>query len=197
VEPVPGDEAGLGWRTRVKFAVRPDGVAGLRRHRSHEVMEIGDCPIAHPLVDAAAVTGRDWPGTVTVEVAVAPGSGQRAVIVAGGAPAPEIAADTVLSAPAARARRPGRAGGAVVRGRGYLRQRAAGRDWRVSPAGFWQVHPGAADTLAAAVLDALRPQPGEVALDLYCGAGLFAGVLAAAVGPSGTVIGIEADAAAV
>src|SRR5208282_4392896 len=102
VEPVPGDEAGLGWRTRVKFAVRPDGVAGLRRHRSHEVMEIGDCPIAHPLVDAAAVTGRDWPGTVTVEVAVAPGSGQRAVIVAGGAPAPEIAADTVLSAPAAR-----------------------------------------------------------------------------------------------
>jgi len=67
----------------------------------------------------------------------------------------------------------------------------------VSPAGFWQVHPGAADTLAAAVLDALGPQPGEVALDLYCGAGLFAGVLAAAVGPSGAVIGIEADAVAV
>ena len=82
-------------------------------------------------------------------------------------------------------------------GDGYLRQRAAGRPWRVSAAGFWQVHPGAADTLAAAVLDALRPQPGEVALDLYCGAGLFAGVLAAAVGPSGAVIGIEADAAAV
>ena len=85
----------------------------------------------------------------------------------------------------------------MVRGRGYLRQRAAGRDWRVSPAGFWQVHPDAADTLAAAVLDVLRPEPGEVALDLYCGAGLFAGVLATAVGPSGAVIGIEADATAV
>jgi tRNA/tmRNA/rRNA uracil-C5-methylase (TrmA/RlmC/RlmD family) len=84
-----------------------------------------------------------------------------------------------------------------VRGSGYLRQRAAGRDWRVSPAGFWQVHPAAAGTLAAAVLDALRPEPGQVALDLYCGAGLFAGVLARAVGPAGTVIGIEADAAAV
>jgi tRNA/tmRNA/rRNA uracil-C5-methylase (TrmA/RlmC/RlmD family) len=36
-----------------------------------------------------------------------------------------------------------------------------------------------------------------VALDLYCGAGLFAGVLAEAVGPTGAVIGIEADAAAV
>jgi tRNA/tmRNA/rRNA uracil-C5-methylase (TrmA/RlmC/RlmD family) len=85
----------------------------------------------------------------------------------------------------------------VARGPGYLRQRAAGRDWRVSAAGFWQVHPGAADTLAAAVLGALRPRPGDVALDLYCGAGLFAGVLAEAVGPRGAVIGIEADAAAV
>src|ERR1700733_10742825 len=52
VEPLPGDEgaaarstdtvatdpgqAGLGWRTRVQFAVRPDGLAGLRAHRSHE-----------------------------------------------------------------------------------------------------------------------------------------------------------------
>ena len=221
VEPVPGDEAGLGWRTRMKFAVGQDGVAGLRRHRSHEIMEIGGCPIAHPLVDAAAVTGRNWRGAVSVEVAAAPGSGQRAVIVAGGAPAPEIEADIVLSRPTRRAGRArgaeragrtrgegragsaGRAGGAgrpglvVARGPGYLRQRAAGRDWRVSPAGFWQVHPAAADTLAAAVLDALRPRPGEVALDLYCGAGLFAGVLATAVGPSGAVIGIEADAAAV
>ena len=39
-----------------------------------------------------------------------------------------------------------------VRGRGYLTQRAGGRDWRVSLGGFWQVHPGAADVLAAAVL---------------------------------------------
>ena len=33
--------------------------------------------------------------------------------------------------------------------------------------------------------DALRPRPGEVALDLYCGAGLFAGVLAAGGRPGG------------
>jgi tRNA/tmRNA/rRNA uracil-C5-methylase (TrmA/RlmC/RlmD family) len=213
VEPMPGEENGLGWRTRVTFAVGPDGAAGLRRHRSHDVMEIGDCPIAHPLVAAAAVTGQTWPDAAWVEVAAAPGSGQRAVIIGGDAPASEIAADTVLSS---RTGRPGRSGQAertgrtrhtrrtghtgrakVVRGTGYLRQRAAGRDWRVSAAGFWQVHPGAADTLAAAVLDTLRPRPGEVALDLYCGAGLFAGGLAGAVGPSGTVIGIEADPAAV
>src|SRR4029077_7441313 len=40
-------------------------------------------------------------------------------------------------------------------------------------------------------------QRGEVPLDLYCGAGLFTGLLAEAVGPGGTVIGIESDPAAV
>ncbi len=67
----------------------------------------------------------------------------------------------------------------------------------MSATGFWQVHPGAADALADAVLAALRPEPGETALDLFCGAGLFAGVLASAVGPDGRVIAVEQDAAAV
>jgi tRNA/tmRNA/rRNA uracil-C5-methylase (TrmA/RlmC/RlmD family) len=185
VEPMPGDETGLGWRTRVKYAVGPGGTAGLRRHRSHDVLEVGDCPIAHPLVIGAAATRRTWPGAAWVEVAAAPGSGQRAVITDRQVPGAPIDADTVMS------------GRRVARGTGYLRQRAADRDWRVSASGFWQVHPQAADTLAAAVLGALNPRPGETALDLYCGAGLFAGVLAGAVGPSGVVIGIESDAAAV
>ena len=84
-----------------------------------------------------------------------------------------------------------------VRGRGYLSQHAAGRDWRVSAGAFWQVHPAAADVLTGAVLAGLQPRPGDVALDLYCGVGLFAGALAPAVGPGGTVIGVEASEAAV
>ena len=84
-----------------------------------------------------------------------------------------------------------------VRGRTYLSHQAAGRDWRVSAGVFWQVHPSAADVLTEAVMTALGPRPGDVALDLYCGAGLFAGALAPAVGPGGTVVGVEADAAAV
>jgi tRNA/tmRNA/rRNA uracil-C5-methylase (TrmA/RlmC/RlmD family) len=36
-----------------------------------------------------------------------------------------------------------------------------------------------------------------VALDLFCGAGLFAGVLGEAVGPAGAVIGVESDRGAV
>lgn len=171
VEQLPGDSGGLAWRTRVRFAVGRDGVPGLYKHRSHQIARIGDCLIAHPLITDAEVTRQRWPGAKSVEVAVAAGTGDRAVLVQGGArrePQPR-----------------------------FLTQRAAGRDWRVSAAGFWQVHPGAADALADAVLATLRPEPGETALDLFCGSGLFAGILAEAVGPDGSVIAVEQDAAAV
>jgi tRNA/tmRNA/rRNA uracil-C5-methylase (TrmA/RlmC/RlmD family) len=84
-----------------------------------------------------------------------------------------------------------------VRGRQYLTQFAAGRHWQVNAGGFWQVHPAAADTLSEAVVGALEPKPGDSALDLYAGAGLFAGVLAPLVGADGSVTAIESDAAAV
>jgi tRNA/tmRNA/rRNA uracil-C5-methylase (TrmA/RlmC/RlmD family) len=167
VEALPGDAGGLGWRTRVRFAVGKDGRAGLYRHRSHQIVRVSDCLIAHRLVTEAGVTRASWPGAPWVDVAVAPAAGDRAVMV------------------------PGRHG--TPR---FLTQRAAGRDWRVSATGFWQVHPGAADALAEAVLASLRPEPGEIALDLFCGAGLFAGVLASAVGQEGMVIAVEQDATA-
>jgi tRNA/tmRNA/rRNA uracil-C5-methylase (TrmA/RlmC/RlmD family) len=195
VEPLDGAGDGLGWRTRVRFAVRRDGAVGLRKHRSHDIIDIGDCPIAHPLVTGAGVTRRRWPGATSVEVAVAAATGQRAVLIGGRAAGALDAAQTSAVDAVLLAGRAGRA--QPVRGRGYLTERAAGRTWRVAATTFWQVHPSAADTLATAVLGALRPQPGETAVDLYCGAGLFAGVLAQAVGPAGRVIGIEEQAGAV
>jgi tRNA/tmRNA/rRNA uracil-C5-methylase (TrmA/RlmC/RlmD family) len=173
VDALPGDPAGLGWRTRVSFAVRPDGTAGLRKHRSREVIGITDCLIAHPLVREAGVPGRRWPRARGVDVTVSPGSGQRSVTVSGPRQPPGEGA------------------------RPWLRQQAAGRAWRVSAGVFWQVHPAAADALTGAVLAALRPRPGDAALDLYCGAGLFAAALAEAVGPGGLVTAVESGVAAV
>jgi len=220
VEPIPSGwaagarGAGLGWRTRVQFAVRRDGVAGLRAHRSHEVIDVGECLIAHPSVSELGITKRRWPGADGVEALAGPA--ERAVIIAGGRRVPggrgaaggraaaggrgaaaggagdwaDVPADSVLSR--------GRNGAlTALRGRGYLTQHAAGRDWRVGVGSFWQVHPGAADVLADAVLAAVEPRAGDVALDLYCGAGLFGGVLADVVGPDGLVIGVESNAAAV
>jgi tRNA/tmRNA/rRNA uracil-C5-methylase (TrmA/RlmC/RlmD family) len=81
----------------------------------------------------------------------------------------------------------------VLEGPDRVREHAVGRQWELAASGFWQVHPAAADTLARCVLDFLAPAPGETALDLYAGAGLFAGVLAEGVGPTGHVLAVEAD----
>lgn len=62
--------------------------------------------------------------------------------------------------------------------RGEIVELAAGRQFAVDFAGFWQVHPKAADVLVDAVLEGLQPAAGERAFDLYCGVGLFAGALA-------------------
>ena len=168
VEAVPGDDAGLGWRTRVRLAVDGEGRAGLRRHRSHEVEVLEQCPLLHPAVAATGVLGRRWTGAAEVQVAVAAGSGGQVVVVDG-----------------------------VAQGPVRLREEVAGRSWRVDGTGFWQVHPGAAGALVAAVRDAVSPRPGEHLLDLYAGVGLFAGVLAADLGAGGRVDAVEADAGAV
>ena len=99
----------------------------MRKHRSHEVVPVDDCLIAHP--EATEPT----PGVVVTE--------------------------------------------RVVTAHGT-------REYAVAGDGFWQVHPGAPEVLVEAVLDLLRPQPGERALDLYAGVGLFAGFLLDAVGPA-------------
>ena len=61
----------------------------------------------------------------------------------------------------------------------------------VAADGFWQVHPEAPRVLVEAVLDLLAPQPGERALDLYSGVGLFARFVGEATGAR--VVAVEAD----
>lgn len=84
-----------------------------------------------------------------------------------------------------------------VPGRAKVTQDAAGRVWTFDATAFWQVHPGAADALVAAVGAMLQPRPGEHLLDLYAGVGLFAGAFADALGPGGRVDAVESDDVAV
>jgi tRNA/tmRNA/rRNA uracil-C5-methylase (TrmA/RlmC/RlmD family) len=161
----------LGWRTRLQLATDDTGRVGLRRHRSHDVELIDHCPLGTEAVNAVDAPARLWPEAAVVEV-IASTTGETAV----------------LESPRLRAAKPRRTGPAA------LTEVAAGRRWRVSTGGFWQVHPEAASTLAAAVVDLVRPEPGEAVLDLYAGAGLFAGVLAPLVGVTGRVLAVEADA---
>jgi tRNA/tmRNA/rRNA uracil-C5-methylase (TrmA/RlmC/RlmD family) len=95
---------------------------------------------------------------------------------------------------------PGPAGGVVevmaLGDRHGARVPVLGRLFEVAAGGFWQVHSAAPALLVTAVLEALRPQPGESCMDLYAGVGLFAAFLGAAVGPTGSVTAVEASARA-
>jgi tRNA/tmRNA/rRNA uracil-C5-methylase (TrmA/RlmC/RlmD family) len=168
VEPVAGDRDGLGWRTRVEFAVDDAGRAGLRRHRSHDVVPVDRCLIASPGVTDAAVTARTWTDTEAVDVTE---TSFGEVVV------------TVLPAQAGGSRRIHEhvcAGGLET-------------DLALDARGFWQVHPGAAGLFVDTVLAMLDPRPGDRALDLYAGVGLFAVALADRVGPLGQVVAAESD----
>jgi tRNA/tmRNA/rRNA uracil-C5-methylase (TrmA/RlmC/RlmD family) len=64
VEAVPGDADGLRYRTRMRFHRLPDGRLGLRKHRSHELVPIGDCRIqaSGAVVTVEGHPAREEPG---------------------------------------------------------------------------------------------------------------------------------------
>ncbi len=181
----------LGWRSRVRYAVDAAGRAGLLKHRSHEVVPVDRCLIAHPAIQALPVLGRPWPAAEAVE-AVASTGGDVAVTALPDGPTTRVAGPAAVPSdgPAA-VRVDGPATVLPVDGPVTVREVAAGREWTLPASGFWQVHPAAADTLVDAVLDLLDPQPGESAWDLYGGAGLFAAAVAARVGPAARVTVVE------
>ncbi len=174
VEPVEGDDDGLRWRTRMELAVDRRGRAGLRRFRSRDIVPLDDCPIAVEAVAATGVFTRRWPGSRGVDVVV-----------------PSVGTPKVVPLPGG-VKRAGYVTEAVT-----IEQPRFECRYRVPTRGFWQVHPGAAVTLVAAVLEGVQPRPGERCLDLYAGVGLFAAALAEAVGPQGRVVAVESDEASI
>ncbi|WP_367130514.1 MULTISPECIES: class I SAM-dependent RNA methyltransferase [Streptomyces] len=200
VMPAEGDKLPAGqvpaWRTRVQYAVDAEGHAGLRKHRSHEVQVIDHCMIAAPGVSELGIEKREWPQIATVEAIAASGSADRQVILTPkpGGRLPIVELDKPVSV-----LRIGEKDKQVhrVHGRPFVRERADERTYRVGEGGFWQVHPQAADTLIKAVMQGLMPRKGDMALDLYCGVGLFAGALGERIGEKGAVLGIESGKRAV
>jgi tRNA/tmRNA/rRNA uracil-C5-methylase (TrmA/RlmC/RlmD family) len=170
VQELPGGP--LGWRTRTRLAVDEMGQPGLRVHRSHTVLPVPACPLAVP-GSLDSVLSRRWCPGGELEV-VGDDTGQVHVAQL----------------------RPGRPP-TQLRGTGRVVRRAAGRCWELSARGFWQVHPAAADMLAALVGDWAAAPCGGRAWDLYGGVGLFASVLADQVGPTGSVTVVETSGQAV
>ena len=174
VETVSPDD--LGWRTRVIYAVDAEGRAGLRQHRSHEVVAVDRCLIAHP--DTPQVPSVRWDeGPVE---AVASSTGER-IVVTDDAVAEELGPLHGIVGGDGRTRY----------GRGSVTEVVRDHSFQISGSGFWQVHPRAAETLVDAVLAGADVRAGDRVLDLYAGAGLFSAFLADATGPTGEVVSVE------
>ncbi|MDO5738739.1 MAG: TRAM domain-containing protein [Ornithinimicrobium sp.] len=186
-EPLAGDDEGLRWRTRVGVSVS-DGRTGLRVHRSHAIQPVDDCLIADQGVVGTGVFQAHPDDPVVALDVVVPSVGGPVVV--------------ALGEPTHRPRK-GRHGRPQSRAPRHTPQplapvptvteRVGAHDFTLSARSFWQVHPGAATTFTDQVLQWLDPRPGESALDLYAGVGLFAVPLAERVGRSGRVLAVEAD----
>ena len=158
--PVPGPTVELApwhFRTTIDAAVR-NGRAGLLKARSHHVVPVDSCLVAHPLLEELLVEAR-YPGA-------------RQVLLRCGARTGERMAATTPSGLGAGLPDDVRAD--------HVHEHAAGRSWRISARSFFQSRPDGADALSALVESAAdEVGPPSTAVDLYSGVGLFAGVLAA------------------
>lgn len=190
---------GLGWRTRASFSVTSGGKLGMHAHRSDHIIPLREMPLASDGINRLRLWDIDLQGIERVEVA-APANGSRPLVLL--APSPGTKPKR-LSAIAAQL--PDDVSVATfdpltdevqqLRGRTWVQESAAGHDYRVTGAGFWQIHRDAPEALVAAVTDFLHSggflSAGSVAADLYAGAGLFTAPLADAVGETGSVLSVE------
>jgi tRNA/tmRNA/rRNA uracil-C5-methylase (TrmA/RlmC/RlmD family) len=171
-EPV-GSGSPTGWRTRVRLGVGSQGEqtgrAGFHRYHSAELVTMLRCGQLPPGMLDGLADGR-WPPGAELHVIV-DDAGDRHV---------------VCSQRGRRGRRDD-----VVEGGREAAQRVGRRSWQVPVTGFWQAHREAARVYSELVAGWARLEPGMTAWDLYGGAGLFAAVLAEAVGDGGSVLSVD------
>ncbi|MFE7631586.1 class I SAM-dependent RNA methyltransferase [Kocuria sp. NPDC057446] len=198
VEAVPGeDPQGRGWRTRAHFAVDPAGRIGMHPHRSAAVVPVDGFPLVVPAIDALRLGRYDLRGADRVDVA-APADGGTPLVhlsLAAGADRDRLRRELARLAEdrdvSVTARADGQRETETWAGRPSVVEHVGPHRWEVSAEGFWQIHRGAPALLHREVPAAAGARPGEHALDLYAGAGLFTAALADAVGTSGGVVAVE------
>lgn len=165
-----GSTGATGWRTRVRLDVGADGRAGF--HRYHSADLVTDLRCAQE--PAGMLTGLDeatWPPGAQLHVAV-DDDGARHVVQSGPRSGRKVSTE-------------------VVEGSYEATQRVGGRQWSVPVTAFWQAHRDAARVYTDLVRRTAELSPGMTAWDLYGGAGIFAAVLAEAVGDTGHVLTVD------
>ena len=176
VLPMLGMDDPWAYRNHVQLRPAPDGALGYYALRSHDVVAVERCPIAHRLLNDLLRTLDGAPaGVETVSLRAGTAIGERMIILEGGeAPVIEIEDapySLVYLAPDGRT--------TTLTGEPHLHEQLLGRKLRISAPSFFQVNTAQAERLVELVCRAVDARPGETVLDLYCGVGTFALALAA------------------
>ena len=168
-EPV-GDGGATGWRTRVRLDTSAQGRAGFHRYHSSElVTELNCAQLRIGMLDG--LNDWVWPPGAQLYVAI-DDDGDRHVVQSG----PRTGRKTSTQ---------------VAEGSYEAVQRVGERIWRVPVTAFWQAHRDAARVYSELVAGWAQLETGMAAWDLYGGAGVFAAVLAQAVGERGRVVTVD------
>jgi 23S rRNA (uracil1939-C5)-methyltransferase len=157
-----------GYRTTVRMAVVA-GRAAFHGHRSHELVPIDRCLVAHPLLQDLIGWGR-YEGATEVTLRCGAATGERLVLAAPHAHGVEVADDVVVIG-----------ANEVKRGRtARIHEIVAGRRFLISATSFFQARLDGAEALVDAVrADFVDDEEPGTFVDAYCGVGLFAGLLGA------------------
>lgn len=144
------------FRTTINAAVHK-GRAGFNRARSHDVVAVDSCLVAHPLLEELLVDVR-YPGAKSVLLRCGSRTGERLATTTPTRLDLRLPDDVHSE---------------------HVHELAAGRSWRISARSFFQTRADGVDALAELVGSA-ADELGvpTTAVDLYSGVGVFAGVLA-------------------
>ncbi len=166
-----------GYRTTVRAAV-VDGRAGYRRARSHQVVAVDHCAVAHPLV--ADLFELDYPDCDEVILRAGVGTGELLIVASPGAAAIDAPEDVLVVGT-----------DELAAGRhAWFHEIVDGRRWRISATSFFQARPDGAQAIVDEVARGLEGISGRL-VDLYCGVGLIGGALAAREPGRWTLTGVE------
>lgn len=171
-------------RTTVRGVADAEGRFSFRRRRSHDLVAVDHCLVAHPAVDDIIARGSFPPGAEVV-IRVGARTGERSVLVGPSSQGTSVPDDVVVVDE--RELEGGH--------RSWIHEEAAGRTWRVSARSFFQASPEGAEALVDAVdgFIAEHAPDAERLVDLCCGVGLFAGTS----GRGRSVVGVERSASSV
>jgi 23S rRNA (uracil1939-C5)-methyltransferase len=180
-----------GYRISATFHPSEEGRLGYWSHVEGRVIPIYECHIIQPtLWQLFEDLDLDLTGILHVTLRVGADDDLLIALETEDVEPPELEVDVPVSV--AMVLPTGEAANLI--GDNYLVQHCAGRQWRVSAGGFFQVNLGAAEHLVHQVNRLAALEGHGIVLELYNGVGLFTAPLSAA---AERVVGIEANPDAV